>query len=208
MAGAMGGNVVRWAVVLGLAFAVALGLAVLVLQQPEGAAGRVGSSGLPADLAGGVTARRALPQAAEVARAWQPDAGLAVVLAHWRPRQGRWSANVAWTFQFYSPATHRLAVVAVEEGGARLLRETPIPYPLPTFAEADWQVDSPAALGVWWEAGGATFMTRHTETDLVAQLRIEEGGEEGRLVWAITGIAGDQVWAVVVDGTSGEQVQD
>jgi hypothetical protein len=205
----------RWAAVLGLAFVAALGLALLVLwlyrpsQRPDGVetGGWSAYADLPASLSGGPSARRAYSPAAEVARTWQPDSCPAIVSAHWRPRQGRWPTDIAWMFQFYSPATRRLAVIVVEGGRARLLQETASPYPLPTFDEADWQVDSHAALDAWWGAGGAAFLSTHSEVDLMAQLRALEG-REYRLVWTIAGIAGDQVKRLVVDGTTGERVQD
>jgi len=38
-------------------------------------------------------------------------------------------------------------------------------------------------------------------------LRPAEGGE-GRPVWTVTGLSGDRVWIVVVDGVTGERLQD
>lgn len=200
---------VRWVVVLGLAVVVALGLAVLILRLSQPSWEAVQSPApvrLPPGLAGGTTARQAYPPAAEVAQSWQPDGRLAVVSAHWRPRQGRWPTGVAWMFHFYSSGARRFAVILVEGGRARLLREAVSPYPLPTFAEADWQVDSSTALEVWWGAGGETFQARHSEVDLTAQLRVPDRGD--RPVWTVTGVAGDQVRTVVVDGTTGERVQE
>jgi len=205
----------RWVILLGLAFVVALALALLILalfrpsERPADTSGGLALASLPAGLAEGVTARQVYPPAAEVAQSWQPDGQLAIVTAHWRPRQGRWSAAVAWMFQFYSPATRRLAVVVVDGGRARLLRETLSPYPLRTFSTDDWQLDSLAALGAWWNAGGGTFVSLYSEVDLTAQLRVLDGDGEGeRLAWAVTGIIGDQVKRLVVDGTTGEQIQD
>jgi len=197
---------IRWAVVIGLALLVAVVLAALVLQRPQGAAGGP-PPGLPVGSTGGATARQAYPLAVEAAQAWQPDGRLAVASANWRYHHGRWPDQVGWTFQFYSPATRRIALVAVEEGRAQLLREALSPYPLPTFDEADWRVDSPEALEVWWGAGGESFMARHSEVGLAAQLRPAEGGE-GRPVWTVTGLSGDRVWIVVVDGVTGERLQD
>jgi hypothetical protein len=110
-------------------------------------------------------------------------------------------------FQFYSPTVRRLAVVIVDGGRARLLQETRSPYPLPTFSADDWQVDSLAALDAWWSAGGATFLSIYSEIDLTAQLRVLEG-QDGRLAWTVTGIAGGQTKTLIVDGTTGERVQD
>lgn len=192
----------RWVVVTVLALVIAGGLAALLLQRPPEAAG--GSSpSVFSDESGG--ARQAYPLAAAVAREWQSDARLAVVTAHWRPHLGRWPNRVEWTFQFYSLSTQRTAAVVVSERGARLLREALSPYPISSFAEEDWRVDSPQALEAWLEAGGAAFVARYAQAEVSAQLRASEAG---RPVWTIIGIAGEQVWSVSVDGLTGEPEQD
>jgi hypothetical protein len=156
------GKASRWTVVVSLTFVVALAVASLVLwlsrpgrspqppQQVPG--GEATSPGLLAHLAEAPTARQLYPAAAKVAQSWQPDARVAAVSAHWRPERGRWSADVTWTFQFYSPVTRRVAVIIVEGGRAQLLRESVAPYRLAILDEADWQVDSDAALDAWWRA--------------------------------------------------------
>jgi hypothetical protein len=207
------GGTGRWILFLGLTFFVALVAAVAILTlyqaspQAPGAGEPSAPIALPADLTGGVSARQAYPSAANVAQSWQADGQLAIVSAHWQPRRGRWSAEVAWMFQFYSPATHRLAVVIVDGGRALLLREALSPYSVPTFGEGDWQVDSPAALDAWWNDGGAHFLSTYSEVDLMAQLRVLDR-EDNRLAWTVTGVAGNQVKKVVVDGQTGERVQN
>ena len=204
----------RWVIVLGLAFVFALVVALLILwlyepsqqpQQPQGGGGT--SYGLPGVLAEASTGRQHYPAATELARSWQPDARVAIISAHWRTRQGQWSSDVTWTFQFYSPETRRVAVIIAERGQARLLRETVSPYVLPTFDEADWKVSSRKALDTWWRAGGAVLMSIGTEADLTAQLRVLEE-EDDRLAWVVTGVVGKQVRRLVVDGRTGEQVME
>ncbi|MEE8391571.1 MAG: hypothetical protein V3S14_12355 [Anaerolineae bacterium] len=203
----------RWGILLGMTFVVALGVALLVLmlyrpaQQPLEMGGGAAPVGLHVSLAESVTAQSVYPSAMDVAQSWQPDGQLAIVSARWRPRRGRWPSDVTWMFQFYSPTVRRLAVIVVNGGRARLLQETAVPYSLSTFSEDDWQVDSLAALDTWWNAGGATFMSVYSEIDLVAQLRVLEGKDD-RLAWTITGIAGGQMRNLIVDGTTGERVQD
>jgi len=201
----------RWIILLGLTFVVALVLALIIValyrpSHPSLEAGGRPAFDLPVSLGESVTARSAYPLAVDVAQSWQPDGQPAIVSANWRPRQGRWPADVIWMFQFYSPATRRLAVVIVDGGRARLLREASSPYSLSTFGEDDWQVDSLAALEAWWNADGATFQAIHSEVNLTAQLRMQEQGN--RLVWTITGVSGDQMRSLIVDGATGEQVQD
>jgi hypothetical protein len=204
----------QWFVILSGAFLVALAVALLILwlyepsqpsQQPQGEAGM--STSLPAGLAEAPVAREAYPAAVEVARSWQSDAGVAIAAAHWQPRRGRWPSDVTWLFQFYSPASRRMAAVVVEGGRARLLREARSLYPLPIFDETDWQVDSRAALDAWWRSGGVTLMPANSEVDVTAQLRVQPG-EDGRLAWTITGIIGDRVESLIVDATTGEQLED
>lgn len=203
----------RWIIFLGLTFVAALAAALVILAlyqaspQAPGAGEPSAPIALPADLAGGVSARQAYPSAVDAARSWQADGQLAIVSAHWQPRRGRWPAEVTWMFQFYSPATRRLAVVVVDGGRALLLREALSPYVVPTFSEADWQVDSQAALDAWWNVGGAHFLSTYAEVDLMAQLRVLDK-EDNRLAWTVTGVAGNQVKKVVVDGATGERMQD
>ena len=203
----------RWVALLGLTFVVALGVALLVLalyrpsQQSPELGGGAAPAALHVSLAESVTARSVYPSAMDVAQSWQPDGQLSIVSARWRPRRGRWPTDIVWMFQFYSPAVRRLAVVVVDGGRTRLLQETRSPYPLPTFSEDDWQVDSLAALDTWWNGGGATFVSVYHEINLTAQLRVLEEND-GRLAWTITGIAGGQTRSLIVDGATGERVQD
>ena len=201
----------RWIILLGLTFVAALVLALIIValyrpSHPVLEAGGRPVSDFPASLVESVTAQSVYPLAVDVAQSRQPDGQPAIVSANWRPRQGRWLADVVWMFQFYSPATRRLAVIIVDGGRARLLREATSPYPLPTLGEDDWQVDSLAALEAWWNAGGATFQAIHSEVNLTAQLRMQ--AHSNRLVWTITGVSGNQVRSLIVDGATGERVQD
>lgn len=201
MADTTAGNTGRWALVLGLAFITALGLTVLIFRQSETTASN--TAPLPSGLGAGQTARQAYPQAKEVAEGWQPDCQPALASTQWSLQEGHWPARVVWTFQFYSPSTQRLAVVAVDESGARLLRETLSPYRTPTFTDAEWQVDSPVAVEAWWNEDGATLVSLHSESqvEVMAQLRAEEGGHP---IWTVTGVTASQVRTVSVDGKTGD----
>ena len=203
-----GGSPARWAIIVGLAFAVALVVAVLVLRQPLQETGWA-SGNLPGDLGSGDSALQAYTPAEETARAWQSDAQPVSASSHWRSRSGRWPGNTSWMFQFYSPGSDQLAIVVVDAGQARLLREAISPYQLDTFAQANWQVDGNVALEGWWASGGATFLSINSgsEPELVVQLRVLEGSQD-QLVWTVRGIAGGQSWTVVIDARTGEQVQN
>jgi hypothetical protein len=204
----------RWGPVLGLTFALALALAILIvwLYRPaepfalrrESEAGEIVFE-LPSGLAEGLSARQAYESAEAAALAWQPDARPATVSAHWRPRQGGWSSKVIWTFQFYSPSNRRLVVIVVDKGLTQLLQESLSPYALPTFDVESWRVDSQEAVQTWWNHGGGAFHTTHSDVDLVARLQAAEAGD-GRPVWRVTGVAGGQVKQVDVDGVTGERL--
>ena len=199
----------RWAILLGLAFIIALGVAAIAFGQWRSQKVEQGSAPavFPPSLARAATAQQQYALAAEVAQSWQPDSLPAVISVHRQSQHGRWPTDITWMFEFYSPATHRLAVVAVGGGRTWLLQEKISPYSVPTFTETDWQVNSARALQAWWDAGGATFVALHSEqVDLTTQLRIPPGGEHP--VWTIVGLAGDQVWRVAVDGATGELVPD
>ena len=201
------GSPARWAIIVGLAFALALVIAVLVLRQPLQDTGWA-SGNLPGDLGSGDSALQAYAPAEEAARVWQSDAQPVSASSHYRSRSGRWPGNTSWMFQFYSPGADKVAVVVVDTGQAQLLRESISPYQLDTFSRADWQVDGSAALESWWAAGGATFLSINSgsEPELVVQLRVQEGSQD-QLVWTIRGIAGGQSWTVVIDASTGEQMQ-
>ena len=194
----------RWAVILGLAFIAALGISVLVLWPGMKPAEGGNPAGFPLPLPQEPTARQAYRAAQEAARAWQTDAQPATLAAHWRQTRGRWPSQSTWTVQFYSPATGRMAVVVVEAGRARLLQETITPYPLPTWAEDRWRVDSPQALEVWWAEGGADFLARHPQAEVAIQLG-PAGPADPRPVWTVTAVAGNQVHTLSISGVDGRQ---
>lgn len=200
----MRGNGGRWAVTVGLAFIAALGLAVLILWPGLGSTGG-GPSAAPAPLPPGPTARQAYQAAQEAARAWQPDAQPSSLAAHWQWGRGNWSAQTVWTLHFYSPSSGRLAVFLADWGRVRLLREASSPYPLPTFAEEQWRVDSPQALEAWWTGGGADFLARSPNAEVTLQLR---PGDSGRPEWVVTALSGRQVQVVILSGVDGKRIPE
>ncbi|MGB9775491.1 MAG: hypothetical protein ACPLYD_02310 [Anaerolineae bacterium] len=201
MRGPTRGNGGRWAVVVGLAFIAALGLAVLILWPGLRPAG---GSPLAAPLPLEPTARQALRAAQEAARAWQPDALPSSLSAHWQRTRGRWPTQTVWTLHFYSPSSGRLAVFLVEVGRTRMLREAFSPYPLPTFAEEQWRVDSPQAIEAWWSSGGADFLARHSDAEVTLQLK-PASPTDHRPEWVMTAMAGRQVQVVTISGVDGQR---
>lgn len=182
----------RWAVMLVLTFLAALGLSILLLW-PNGGTGRSQApAGHPVPLPLKPSAREAYRSALEAARAWQEDARLVSLSAHVQQVRGGWPSQCSWIVQFYSPATGRIALMAVEAGRARLLQERVSPYSLPVFHEDQWRVDSPQALEVWWVNGGADFLARHSGVEVT--LRLGPASPTNAFpVWTITAVAGSQI---------------
>lgn len=170
-----------------------------------------GPDGLPAvtGLASyGVTARQALAPAAELAVQWQEDAQL-IVASCYRPAVGRQPEDeIEWAFQFFSPATQRLALITVAGGAARMVRESLSPYAMPTFSTEQWPVDSDQALQVWWDRGGRTVLEQRPDADLAMELRMsDEGGEYP--IWVVAGLfeGAENVFIVRVNATNGAVVE-
>ncbi|MBN1977296.1 MAG: hypothetical protein JW918_07840 [Anaerolineae bacterium] len=174
--------------VIGLALIVALGL--LAYGQLTNSASRPTGT---TDLAlSGDTARRAYAPAVELALEWQQDARLASISGQ-ALSIGKKSGNeVKWGFQFFSPSTQELALVAVSGGEARMVRPPMLsPYKLSTFSPDEWRIDSDQALQTWWERGGYSMVKQYTQVDAAMQLRIsEELGSQP--VWVIAGIAANK----------------
>jgi xanthine/CO dehydrogenase XdhC/CoxF family maturation factor len=158
---------------------------------------------------GGVTARQAFAAAAELATQWQEDAVLSVVSSHWPAVEAQSGGAAEWNFQFFSPSTQRLALVAADGEAARVVRESMSPYVVPTFSAEAWRVDSDQALQTWWDRGGGRWVARRPDTDLAMQLRMPDDGDDDP-VWTVVGLvvgaeAAFSVRVNAADGTLLEQ---
>ena len=191
----------RWVLVLVLGVVV-LGAAVglMVYDRLIGSAATSPVAGVTGNQ---FTARRALAPAVELAGQWQEDAHLAAVSGHWPEVEGQ----VEWAFQFYSPATRRLVLIAVADGTARIVRESVSPYVVPTFTAQEWRVDSDQALQAWWDRGGKTLVARRPDVDLAMQLRVSEEAV-GQPAWTVVGAIADTetAFTVLVNATDGTLV--
>lgn len=186
----------------GVALLVVLGvLAYSWMGSPSAWSMGSGSAG------GEATARQAYAVAAGAAAQWEEDARLASVSGQRLAIGAQAEEELEWGFQFFSPSTNRLALIAVEDGAARLVRDTLSPYSVPTFSPRQWRVDSDRAFQSWWDNGGASMVAQRADVDLVMQLGLPGGGGE-HPVWNVTGlIAGTETaYGVVVDATDGALV--
>ncbi len=182
---------VRWLLLLGLSLLVVA--AILIYDQLSRSTAPPAAEGL----VGGVTARRAFEPASEAAEQWQEDARLANISGHWSGARMERGNEITWAFQFFSPATQRLALVTVADGAARVMRENLSPYKVPTFSSEEWRVDSDQALQAWWDSGGNTMETRHPDMELAMRLHVpDEGGDDP--VWTVVGLTSSPEWTFIV----------
>jgi hypothetical protein len=191
----------------GVALLVVVVFAILtqVISQPQVALSQVTASPerthqLPQI---GETARNFYPRADQAARSWHEDARLVSATASWPfAEQEDLGRATDWTYQFYSPSRQELYVVNVSAEEVTQIVVTLSPYVLPTIAAEEWRVDSPEALGIWLDRGGATFLDSHSVVDVSARFRLSE---EGRPEWSLVGVVRDTrtFHLVEIDAVSG-----
>ncbi len=165
----------------------------------------------PADL----TARAAFRAAAQVGRAWRPDARLVLVSTSWqnptpdRLRTGRG----AWAFYFVSPGGPTeggqglpALVVTVADGRAEAAAETVVGPELEEVVFLDWKVDSDGALDAFLRAGGGDFLADRPEASVAVRLLRPAGRPTPE--WRVTALDGrdGRSFQVRVDAVSGAVV--
>ena len=143
------------------------------------------------------TAREAFESVSELARRWQEDAELIGARAHCRGDVIARGGQVEWAFQFFSPATRRLALFAADEGQVRQIRDRLSPYVVPALSVDRWEIDSDEALDKWLREGGGYLSTRRPDAEITMRLHRSRGGHAGP-VWAISGAAPNQASSLVV----------
>lgn len=166
-----------------------------------------GGSGRDFSPPAGLTAKAAFRAAAQVGRAWRPDARLVLVSATWedpapdRLRTGRG----AWAFYFVSPGSQTALVVAVADGRAEAAGETAVGPELEEVVFLDWKVDSDGALAAFLRAGGEGFLAGRPDATVTA--RLLRPPDQPAPQWRITALdKGEgrafQVRVDAADGTS------
>jgi hypothetical protein len=141
------------------------------------------------------------------ARAWASDAQLASAHANW-PRvftEGEIGEPGQWTYRFYSPARQHLFIVKVEPDGQIRAFEHVLLVTLPPLLldTGVWSIDSPAALAIWLDYGGADLVRRNPGLEVLIQLR-NLGNYPGP-TWVVVGIdrRTEDVHMVVIDAEQG-----
>ncbi|MEW5961293.1 MAG: hypothetical protein AB1801_26515, partial [Chloroflexota bacterium] len=78
-----------------------------------------------------------------------------------------------WSYHFYSPERQRLYIIRVDPDGQintfEHIRKITLPPPL--LAADSWVIDSPAALAIWLDHGGARLVQRNPGLEVLIQLR-------------------------------------
>jgi hypothetical protein len=148
----------------------------------------------------------AYEKAEKSASRWQPDAQLVGVTTWWH-LSGNDALTLyrpAWSFSFYSPATHEVQVVKVDREGAQAVRESRVGV-APAPVEADWAFDSNDLLLTFMAYGGEDFLGEHASANIHFRLSGQEGG---RSIWYLSAIdpVSRQSFTLSVDALSREVV--
>jgi hypothetical protein len=203
----------RWAR-FRLLFVVALALipaaAVLIARSD-------GESGAAAMELRVLSVKEHYPRALEVARKWRSDAILSRAAAYFRPSEG--PKDLSISYDFYSagpPAKFLLVWVDEEETGivleskeGELHPDQPLGDPVDPL---QIPLDSPEALSIILQNGGARFLARHKNPFWPIGLGLEYRRtfySEGPLVWAVS--FADRVSleseTIRIDARTGEPVE-
>jgi hypothetical protein len=207
----------KWIIVAGL-FLLNLvifgALAYLILSSPPSSLSPIAQApppaatgGMAADRVG--TGKELYPLALEVATAWQADARLVSALADWTSPTPETveDQKVPWTFNFYSPAAHKVYAVAVAGGQARGVRESQVTRNLTPAPLEEWRIDHPAALDTWLANGGRDFLTRYPQAQVGARLRFPS--DSPTPLWTVRGSdeQSSANFVVKIDAASGTMVE-
>jgi len=139
-------------------------------------------------VAGDQTARNLQTAAREQVARWQADAQLFTVAATWEQTDlNRLTEPATWTYRFYSPALRRFYFVTVRPDGevTGISHSERVRTPPPVINPDVWQIDSPQALNIWLNQGGATLLQAIPGIQIVAQLQVNSPDDP--LTWAVAG---------------------
>ena len=139
-------------------------------------------------VAGEQTARNLQAAAQAQVTRWQADAQLFTVAATWEQADlSRLAEPATWTYRFYSPALRRFYFVTVQPDGEAtgISHSERVRTPPPVINPDAWQVDSPQALNIWLNRGGAAMLQAIPGIQVVAQL--QASSPNNSLMWAVAG---------------------
>ena len=141
------------------------------------------------------------------AQSWATDAALVSANATW-PKiisKDQVGEPTVWTYRFYSPAKARLFFVVVDPQNQVETIEHVAPVTLPPLpiAADSWVIDSPAALAIWLDNGGAKMLGSNPGLEMLIQLRSINNNPNP--VWLVVGLNNqtEEVHTVIVDANQG-----
>lgn len=143
-------------------------------------------------------------------QAWAADAQLISVSANWPGvlSVGQVGEPVQWSYRFYSPSLKRLMIAKVEPDNQLTSVEHvgKITLPPPVLDTDSWLIDSPAALAIWLDYGGAELLRRNPGLELLVQLRTIKNYPGP--VWMVIGLdkRTQDIFVVVIDAAEGTVV--
>jgi hypothetical protein len=135
-----------------------------------------------------ISAKSSYPLALEKAKSWREDAQLVACRGTWEQTAVNLVGQPAqWDYRFYSAQAKTLFFVTVtpdgQVAGTQHMRSLARP-PSPIVVES-WQVDSPAALTNWLNAGGGAFLGSRPGIEVAAQLSVRQAGDDPQ--WTVVG---------------------
>jgi hypothetical protein len=140
-------------------------------------------------------------------QAWAPDAALVSASASWPQTLsvGQVGEPADWHYRFYSPAKERLFIVNVapDQQVSSVEHRARITLPPALPGVEQWVIDSPAALAIWLDYGGAELVQRNPGLEVLIELR-RVRNHDGP-VWMVIGLdkRTQDIHVVVVDASEG-----
>ena len=128
------------------------------------------------------------PLAQEKATRWRQDAQLVSCRAAWNHTAiNLLGKPIEWNYRFYSAQATLLYFVTVTHDGTGMATQhlRPVSQPPPILSIEALQVDSPAALANWLNAGGGQFLGSRPGIDVVAQLSVRSADADPE--WTVVG---------------------
>ncbi len=141
------------------------------------------------------------------AQAWAADAQLVAANANWPKVMaiGQIGEAGQWNYNFYSPDKERLFLVSVEASGQvwGVEHDVRITLPPPSLDADTWAIDSPAALAIWLDYGGADMLQRNPGLEVLIQLRHLKNHTGP--VWMVMGLdtRTQDIYIVLIDAIEG-----
>ena len=135
-----------------------------------------------------VTATTLYPLAQEKASGWRQDAQLVSCRGTWEQTAINLVGNpIEWDYRFYSAQAKLLYFVTVSPDGRvnGTQHLGSVNRPPPALPVDGWQVDSPAALANWLNAGGGQFLGSRPGIEVVAQLTVRSA--DAHPEWTLVG---------------------